>query len=633
MLRNGSDLSARRLADQVNCSLSTLVRAPFLVPVSRAEVERALASLSSAEGTLSFSPRLAEPQQTLHKWQHRALTQWRAADRRGIVAAVTGAGKTLLGIAAIAEHVCVPSARAVVLVPTIELMHQWCAQLERAFFVTVGAVGDAEAAGLADHMIVVFVARSAAEMLVPEVTRIADPGQVLLIADECHRYGAESYARALRAPYGATLGLSATPERDHDSGMERHVFPSIGPVVFEYDHQRAVSEKVVSDFQVLFVGVEFEPIEQSRHDELSLQIARARGALCAAHPYLENAKPFVEAVKLLAGRDEDEHALRWLSLVAERRRLLCSAKQRHAFVAWLAARPEIAQTQMLIFHESIEDCELLAETLAKAGVPAKAHHSGLERFERAGALARFAAGEIRAIVSPHTLDEGIDVPDASLAVIVAGSRVKRQNIQRVGRILRRTVGKKSARVIRVFVRGSADDPAAPYPDRFSRVMIESGRGSIATWPHDSPSVVAFIRNPPSEGSSDLRMRSRKTLAEHGLTESTFAALYESQNGCCGICGISEPELGRKFSSSDGWESDRMLHVDHEHGSSPHRVRGLLCRDCNYDLEAFIRNKPITHPGGRGRSFPRGDPRFISYLNAVPPPDPAERVGQGIGPST
>jgi hypothetical protein len=57
----------------------------------------------------------------------------------------------------------------------------------------------------------------------------------------------------------------------------------------------------------------------------------------------------------------------------------------------------------------------------------------------------------------------------------------------------------------------------------------------------------------------------------------------------------------------------MLHIDHDHRSSSKRVRGLLCPQCNYDLEAFILRRSIYHPGGYGVSFPRKNPRFQKYL--------------------
>lgn len=114
----------------------------------------------------------------------------------------------------------------------------------------------------------------------------------------------------------------------------------------------------------------------------------------------------------------------------------------------------------------------------------------------------------------------------------------------------------------------------------------------------------------------MKMRAKKTLNKYGLTETSFTALYESQNGCCAICAISEEGLEAKFSGPDDLASDRMLHIDHEHGADPVVVRGLLCSGCNFDLEAFIRQAPVIHPGGRGVSRPRQDPRFIRYLGVV-----------------
>jgi hypothetical protein len=113
----------------------------------------------------------------------------------------------------------------------------------------------------------------------------------------------------------------------------------------------------------------------------------------------------------------------------------------------------------------------------------------------------------------------------------------------------------------------------------------------------------------------MKMRSKITLNKYGLTEESFTVLYESQNGCCAICEISEPALEAKYSAPTDWPSDRVLHIDHEHGSVPTRVRGLLCFVCNFDLEAHIRGARIIHPGNRGVSEPRNDPRFKKYLAA------------------
>jgi superfamily II DNA or RNA helicase len=58
-------------------------------------------------------------------------------------------------------------------------------------------------------------------------------------------------------------------------------------------------------------------------------------------------------------------------------------------------------------------------------------------------LEEFRAGDLRAIVTSQVLDEGIDVPDASVAFIISGTGSRREYIQRLGRILRKKPGKKA----------------------------------------------------------------------------------------------------------------------------------------------------------------------------------------------
>ena len=133
----------------------------------------------------------------------------------------------------------------------------------------------------------------------------------------------------------------------------------------------------------------------------------------------------------------------------------------------------------------------------------------------------------------------------------------------------------------------------------------------------------------------MKPRSQSTLERYRLTEGTFAALFVAQNGCCGICGISESELDEKFSDSD-IPADRMLHIDHEHLPSifglPKCVRGLLCRDCNFDLEEVIMApRVIDRNGPFGNAQPPRDPRYdqaVLYLRAAP-----ERMSLILGASS
>ena len=247
-----------------------------------ADVEALIAEAGEAEASL-----------TLYDWQASALHEWTQNGRRGIVSAVTGAGKTVLGLAAIDRHLAMHrrTAKAVVLIPTIELASQWHRQLVRQLNARVGLLGGGHDESLFDCDVLVAVVNSAVTAVPEQVRLCASTRPVLLVADECHRYGAETFSHALSAPWEATLGLSATPERTYDDGMEFHVIPAIGPVVYDYTHEDALAEGVIVDFDVAFVGVDFTPLERQDYDLQSHAITSARQSLVLSHPELELSSP------------------------------------------------------------------------------------------------------------------------------------------------------------------------------------------------------------------------------------------------------------------------------------------------------------------------------------------------------
>jgi superfamily II DNA or RNA helicase len=77
------------------------------------------------------------------------------------------------------------------------------------------------------------------------------------------------------------------------------------------------------------------------------------------------------------------------------------------------------------------------------------------RKEREEILARFSKGELRALVSARVLNEGLDVPDAEVAVVVGGAFGEREHLQRVGRLLRPAPGKR-ALVYELVSRGTME---------------------------------------------------------------------------------------------------------------------------------------------------------------------------------
>jgi superfamily II DNA/RNA helicase len=153
------------------------------------------------------------------------------------------------------------------------------------------------------------------------------------------------------------------------------------------------------------------------------------------------------------------------------------------------ARSMKAATGTLVFTESIATAEMVADDLYDQGLRADTVHSGQGPSERHDVLADFRARRLDVVVAPRVLDEGIDVPEADLAVIVAASKTRRQMIQRMGRVLRRKSDDRLARFAIFYLRDTNEDPACgaheaflgevvSVADQVSRYCLPEQRGAV-----------------------------------------------------------------------------------------------------------------------------------------------------------
>jgi RNA polymerase primary sigma factor len=185
----------------------------------------------------------------LYAWQREALGAWLANDQRGIVQAVTGAGKTELGLAAIETHLA-NGGKAAVIVPGIDLARQWEARIsDRLPAARLGVMGDGSRVTLDHYDVLVAVGRSASQRY---LGLNGDHG--LLVADEVHRYATSRFMEALEEGFDARLGLTATLERD-DGAHETHLLPYFKSVVYTLGYERALADEVIAPYKVALVGV------------------------------------------------------------------------------------------------------------------------------------------------------------------------------------------------------------------------------------------------------------------------------------------------------------------------------------------------------------------------------------------
>ena len=407
----------------------------------------------------------------LYTWQRDCLRAWEKSRRRGIVHVVTGAGKTILALAAmdrfLSDH---PDGRVKIVVPTIPLARQWQTALfhhasqpgMRPGFFGGGIRDDA------DRPVMIYIVNSARQALPLHVRRDFALGRhVLLICDECHHYGSPQnrhiFDFAQPSPASAeryaALGLSATPFTTPGGDV---LTRALGPEIFRYDADCAASDGIVSSFFVCEVAVSFLPGERDAYQQLSYEMMLLGKKLLRLCPSLQNLSSgdYIKAISRLAKEadmDPSHPAAAFLltswrrkeiSILAEAR-LLCG-------ISLIEQLP--LKSRILIFCERIEQAEKMAQLVRRRfGSVCGLYHSKMSMEARERNMADFREGRCRILVSCRCLDEGIDVPEASVGIALSGASVSRQRIQRLGRVIRRSEGKAAAALYYLYVQESAED--------------------------------------------------------------------------------------------------------------------------------------------------------------------------------
>jgi RNA polymerase primary sigma factor len=423
-----------------------------------------LSKLLKLKEMLESRPEPAQPAGlSLYPWQRDALEAWTGRGQRGVVQAVTGAGKTRVGVAAIAEAVD-SGVPAVVLVPTLVLQKQWVKNLGE--LLPDVAVSSRASDGRSWQVLVTTVQSA---MMRAVLTR-STPG--LLVADECHRYGAESFARALGEEYRWRLGLTATLERG-DAG-DRILEEYFGGVCFDLGYERALREELIAPYRFALVSVPLTADERSTYDELDEVLRDARSGLVLKYDVPE--EPIAEFLAAVSRLAEERAAAGsglarfYLAKFAARKALLAETQMKRLALAGLSSAVQ-ASNGTIVFTQTQNASTEVAQTLMATGCSAVAIHSDLDSEEREQRLELFRAGDTTAISAPRILDEGVDVPECDLGIVMASNRSRRQMIQRLGRVLRRRPG-KTARFVVLYAENSIEDPfaAGHLPDFYDHCI-------------------------------------------------------------------------------------------------------------------------------------------------------------------
>src|SRR5579859_112623 len=371
-----------------------------------------------------------------HDYQVAALAAWDQADRRGSIVLPTGACKSFFALQAI-HHT---KRSTVVIAPTIDLLHQWYARLVNAFATEVGVYYGGEKKVLP---LTVTTYHSAGDLM-------ADYGNTfkLIIFDEVHHLPAPSWGEAaLMAPAPMRLGLTATYPEPHEQTNGRWSLDDlIGPIVYTKRIEDLVGQQL-AHYRTQRLRVDLTPTERTQYDaDHAIYIDFVRSQRL---PQRYGPGWLMELMRLSA---LDPQARR--AMLARQRlvRMLGGCEGKLAALEGLLH--EYGDQQILIFTEQNA---VVYDIARRYLVPAITHET--HAAERKQILEGFQARRYRAIVTSRVLNEGVDVPEAKVAIVLGGTAGAREYVQRLGRVLRK-VENKQAVLIEIIARKTLDEGKA-----------------------------------------------------------------------------------------------------------------------------------------------------------------------------
>ena len=415
----------------------------------------------------------------LYGWQEECLKRWFDHNSRGIVQAVTGSGKTMLALTAMSrlERQLGGRLRVKIVVPTGALMRQWKQalqehltdepQIQTAVRSGIGLRG----AGFkcaSDCKYMIYVINSARYELARQILGELRQGEnVLLIADECHHYESEQnrlifeflpYIKE-REDHFFCLGLSATLP----SGSSlRYLTSVLGRKIYHYGLKEASVGNTISPCNIYHISLSFRADERAEYEELTEQITLLYGKLRKAYPSLHTLSPkeLFEELRRIAGSKNHRlarTASSYMNLTFIRKRLVALASARLICACDLVDRLD-KKEKIIIFGERISQADELY-TLLQNTCPEKVgrFHSQMGSQANKNTLERFRAGSIRILIACKAIDEGLDVPDASVGIILSGTSSQRQRIQRLGRIIRRKAEGEKASLYYLHIEETSED--------------------------------------------------------------------------------------------------------------------------------------------------------------------------------
>ena len=452
----------------------------------------------------------------MRPYQIEAINSWAEKDYRGIFDMATGTGKTYTALAAIATLYKATSNNLAVFIvcPYQHLVEQWkddivafgmkpivcySASSQRNWKERLKTAATSFNIGVQNHFCVVTTNATFSSDYVQGIVKKMR-GNVLLVVDEAHNFGAENLSTTLMDNMKYRLALSATIDRHGDPEGTSKLYAYFGEKCIEYTLKDAIDNKMLTPYYYYPVVVSLSETELEEYLDLTAKIRKnvhpdKRGKVVLS----EYAKMLlIKRARLVSGAVEKIDVLRGLmqDYKDDNHMLVyCGATTMH----------DVDYKEGKAHADDIRQIDLVADLLGnELGMRVSKFTSEEDAAERERIKADFDEGEhLQAVVAIRCLDEGVNIPSIKTAFILASSTNPKEYVQRRGRVLRLFKGKTHA-VIYDFITLPF---ALELTDQVEPEVLESGKSlalreivrmkdfaAIAENPFDSDDLISQIQS-------------------------------------------------------------------------------------------------------------------------------------------
>lgn len=454
------------------CELQTSVGA--IKPFSDESWDERIESIRS--NSKPFSETLTEASfefEGLRKWQKDALKSWAAHGRHGIIEAATGSGKSRVGAAAAFE--ALEDGFAVLIVcPTRVLQQQWIADYFNHIwsfkYNKVFTIGNSEGTKSRERMslipgtITVAVAATLSQL---DDIRVASDTKVLAIFDEVHNYTGDERRKMLRPVYERRLGLTATlmPPKGR-YGLLTNYFG--GEPVFRYTFTNAVKDRVISDYHLMFIRIPMDENDFRRYRAAYKEMSVCKDILIGKMQISDNIERFERELSRLKNKGAENSLItQYEESLKEVDRLLGETHSKANALRIIASFVK-QRGHTIVFSDFVKTANNVKTIFQNGGISTVVIDANVPQGEREYAIGRLTRGELKSVISPKALDEGVDIPALNMGIFAGTERNRLKIVQRLGRVLRIYTGKPVPIIVLPVYMGTDEDPLAPDNDGLTR---------------------------------------------------------------------------------------------------------------------------------------------------------------------